>query len=96
MIKSGILIFMWDFVLCGLNAIASFYFTSIGKAKESAVISSARGLVILLAAIFVLPAILGMNGVWLASPATEILTLVITLFYLKKDRKEIDDAKQAE
>lgn len=96
MIKSGILIFMWDFVLCGLNAIASFYFTSIGKAKESAVISTARGLVILLASIFVLPAILGMNGVWLASPATEILTLAITLFYLKKDRKEIDDAKQAE
>ena len=96
MIKSGILIFMWSYILCGLNAIASFYFTSIGKAKESAVISSARGLVILLAAIFVLPAILGMNGVWLASPATEILTLVITLFYLKKDRKEIDDAKQAE
>lgn len=96
MIKSGILIFMWSYILCGLNAIASFYFTSIGKAKESAVISSARGLVILLAAIFVLPAILGMNGVWLASPATEILTLAITLFYLKKDRKEIDDAKQAE
>ncbi len=96
MIKSGILIFMWDFVLCGLNAIASFYFTSIGKAKESAVISSARGLVILLAAIFVLPAILGMNGVWLTSPATEILTLAITLFYLKKDRTEIGSAKPAE
>ncbi|WP_288568224.1 MATE family efflux transporter [uncultured Treponema sp.] len=89
MIKSGILIFMWDFVLCGLNAIASFYFTSIGKAKESAVISTARGLVILLASIFVLPAILGMNGIWLTSPATEILTLAITLFYLKKDRREI-------
>lgn len=90
MIKSGILIFMWDFLLCGLNAIASFYFTSIGKAKESAVISTARGLVILLAAIFVLPSIFGMNGIWLTSPATEILTLAITLFYLKKDRKEID------
>lgn len=96
MIKSGILIFMWSYILCGLNAIASFYFTSIGKAKESAVISSARGLVILLAAIFVLPAILGMNGVWLASPATEILTLAITLFYLKKDRKEIGSTKPAE
>lgn len=96
MIKSGILIFMWDFVLCGLNAIASFYFTSIGKAKESAVISSARGLVILLAAIFVLPALFGMNGVWLTSPATEILTLAITLFYLKKDRTEIGSTKPAE
>lgn len=96
MIKSGILIFMWSYILCGLNAIASFYFTSIGKAKESAVISSARGLVILIVAIFVLPAILGMNGVWLASPATEILTLAITLFYLKKDRKEIGSTKPAE
>ncbi|MDO5774929.1 MAG: MATE family efflux transporter [Spirochaetales bacterium] len=96
MIKSGILIFMWDFVLCGLNAIASFYFTSIGKAKESAVISSARGLVILLAAIFILPALFGMNGVWLTSPATEILTLAITLFYLKKDRTEIDSTEPAE
>lgn len=96
MIKSGILIFMWSYILCGLNAIASFYFTSIGKAKESAVLSSARGLVILLASIFVLPAIFGMNGIWLSSPTTEILTLAITLFYLKKDRKEIDDAKQAE
>lgn len=96
MIKSGILIFMWSYILCGLNAIASFYFTSIGKAKESAVISSARGLVILIAAIFVLPAILGMNGVWLASPATEILTLAITLFYLKKDREKIGSTKPAE
>lgn len=90
MIKSGILIFMWNYILCGLNAIASFYFTSIGKAKESAVISTARGLVILIAAIFVLPSIFGMNGIWLTSPATEILTLAITLFYLKKDRREID------
>ncbi len=96
MIKSGILIFMWNYILCGLNAIASFYFTSIGKAKESAVISSARGLVILLAAIFVLPAIFGMNGIWLTSPLTEILTLAITLFYLKKDRKEISLAEPAE
>lgn len=96
MIKSGILIFMWSYILCGLNAIASFYFTSIGKAKESAVISSARGFVILIAAIFVLPTILGMNGVWLASPATEILTLAITLFYLKKDREKIGSTKPAE
>ena len=59
-------------------------------------ISSARGLVILLAAIFVLPALFGMNGVWLTSPATEILTLAITLFYLKKDRTEIGSAKPAE
>ena len=79
------LIFMADFLLCGVNAISSFYFTSIGKAKESAVISSSRGLVVLLICIFVLPVFFGMNGIWMASPVTEAVTLVITALYLRKD-----------
>ncbi len=92
MVQQGMLIFMSDFLLCGANAISSFYFTSIGRAKESAVISSARGLVILLASIFLLPALFGMNGVWLTSPVTEMLTLIITACYLKQDIKEVGAA----
>jgi len=85
MVQSGMLIFMTNFLLCGVNAISSFYFTSIGKAKESAVISSSRGLVVLLICIFVLPVFFGMNGIWMASPVTEAVTLVITALYLRKD-----------
>lgn len=87
MIRSGIYIFTSSFLLAGVNTITSFYFTSIGKATESAVISSARGLVILLAAIFTLPALLGMTGVWLASPITEALTILISaMFIVRSDR----------
>lgn len=38
-----------SFLFSGINTIASFYFTSIGRAKESAMIFSARGVVVLLA-----------------------------------------------
>ncbi len=78
MVQEGMTIFMVSFFFSGVNAVTSFYFTSIGKAVESAVISLARGLVVLLACIFVLPAYLGMTGVWLAAPVTEIVTICIS------------------
>ncbi len=78
MVQDGMTIFMVSFFFSGVNAVTSFYFTSIGKAVESAVISLARGLVVLLACIFVLPAYLGMAGVWLAAPVTEIVTICIS------------------
>ena len=78
LIRSGITIFSVSFLLEGFNTMASFYFTSIGRAKESALISSARGLVVLLAMILLLPVLFGMTGVWLAAPVTEGLTILIS------------------
>lgn len=78
MVQSGMTIFMVSFLFSGVNAVTSFYFTAIGKALESAVISLSRGLVVLLACIFVLPTLLGMTGVWLAAPVTEIITVCIS------------------
>lgn len=85
MVRQGMLIFMVSFFFSGINAITSFYFTSIGKAFESAVISLSRGLVVLLICIFVLPAYLGMTGVWLAAPVTEVITIVISGILIKKE-----------
>lgn len=86
MVISGMRIFMVSFLFSGINVIASFYFTSIRRAKESAVISSARGLVVLLVCIFTLPAWLGMTGVWLVAPVTEGITLLITVYYLRQNK----------
>lgn len=93
LIRSGIVLFAVSFLFSGINTITSFYFTSIGKAKESAIISSARGFVLLLLCIFSLPPLLGMTGIWLAAPLTEAATLVISLFYIAKDRNAPAAAK---
>lgn len=82
MVHSGMVIFMVSFFFAGINAITSFYYTSTGRAFESAVISLSRGLVALLICIFVLPAYLGMTGVWLAAPVTEMVTFVISVYYI--------------
>ncbi len=84
--ESGMLIFMVSFFFSGINSITSFYFTAIGKAFESAVISGSRGLVLLLISIFTLPALFGMTGVWLAAPVTELATLGVTAVFLSRDK----------
>ncbi len=91
MIRSGMVIFTSAFFFEGINGITSFYFTATGRALESAVISLSRGLVVLLACIFTLPALFGMTGVWMAAPVTEAVTLVITLFFLYKDGKSFQE-----
>jgi len=87
MVHSGVMIYAISFLFSGINVITSFYFTSIGKAKESAIISSARGLVILLICIFTLPPLFGMTGVWIVAPLTELLTLFLSLFFIAQESK---------
>lgn len=84
MIAAGILIFAGSFIIEGFNTMASFYYTAIGHAKESAVISMARGLVILLILLLILPQLFGMNGVWLVAPLTEALTVLVCIRYYTK------------
>lgn len=85
MVRYGVVIYALSFLFSGINTISSFYFTSIGKVKESAIISSARGVVILLICIFTLPALWGMTGVWLVALVTEVLTLFLSLVFIYKE-----------
>jgi len=87
LVQSGLVIFTISFLFSGINTITSFYFTSIGKAKESALISASRGLVVLLGCIVVLPLLWGITGVWLVAPVTEALTLVLCLGLIATERR---------
>lgn len=86
MVRYGMKIFMVSFFFSGFNAVTSFYFTAVGKAFESAVISCSRGLAVLLLCIAALPALFGMTGVWMAAPATEIITLFFTVWFLHQEK----------
>lgn len=85
MVQSGLSIFTLSFLFSGINTITAFYFTSIGKAKESATISALRGLIVLLICIFTLPVLFGMTGVWMVAPVTEVVTITISIYYIFKN-----------
>lgn len=89
MARNGILIYMFSFPFVSINGISSMYFTAIGNAKASAIISSSRGLVLLLIAIFTFPVLWGITGLWLVGPVVEGLTILITLHYILSEKKNL-------
>lgn len=90
MVSSGFRIYAVTFLFMGYDVINSMYFTSCGDAKSSALISSLRGIVLLLAFTFIFPAIWGMTGVWLAAPTTEVLTAIVSVWLIMKQKKMIE------
>jgi Na+-driven multidrug efflux pump len=59
---------------------ASALFTALQNGVVSAVAAFARSLVFELAAVWLLPLVLGTDGIWLAVDVAEVLTLVLCAF----------------
>ena len=87
-VSRGFKIFSLTFVFMGYDVIASMYLTSIGDALSSAIVSALRGLVLLLIFTFLFPYLWGMDGVWVVSPATEVLTVIVAIFLIKKEKNK--------
>lgn len=84
----GFRIFSLVFLIMGFNVFGSAFFTALGNGAVSAAISFLRTLVFQIFAVFTLPVFLGVDGIWLAMTAAELMTLVVTfLFFLKEGRR---------
>lgn len=80
----GLKIFSISFLFMGLNLFTSALFTALSNGKISAIISFLRSLVFIVISILTLPLLIGINGVWLSVPVAELLSLIVSIFYLKK------------
>lgn len=88
---SGIKLFSFGFLMIGLNVFMSGYFTSIGNGQVSAIISISRSLVFVTLAILILPRFIDVNGIWLAIPVAELLTVFLSITFYLKSNLEIED-----
>ena len=86
--KHGFGVFGVNFLFAGLNIYASGMFTAFSDGLVSAVISFLRTFVFLVASLLILPALLGIDGVWLAVPAAEILAFIVSVYYLVTRRRK--------
>ena len=72
----------------GFNIFASGMFTALSNGVVSAVLAFSRSFVFMLITMLVLPLILGVNGIWLATPAAELMALVLSagMFWKYRER----------
>ena len=73
----------------GFNIVLATCFISTERERAARTISLLRGVIVLLPMAFILSACFGMTGVWLAYPATEVLTALagVLLFRLLKSKE---------
>ncbi len=81
---TGATLLAFAFLINGQNILSSSFFTSMGDAKNSVVISLLRGLLLVSIGIFLLPRLIGETGIWLVIPTAEAITLCYCLITLRK------------
>lgn len=88
MTAHGFKVYSLSFLICGINIFSSAFFTALNDGAVSAAISFLRTLVFQAVVILVLPALLQLEGVWLAWVAAELLALIVTVyFFISKKNK---------
>lgn len=80
----GLKLYFLSNAFAGFNIILATYFTSVDHALPAHILSVIRGLLLIIPMAFLLSALWGMTGVWLAYPLTELLAAVLGYaFYLR-------------
>lgn len=67
------------------NIICSTYFQSIVQPKRSLTVTLMRGVVLNCVLVFVLPMILGVNGIWLTVTVSEIVTAAVVVWFMRNE-----------
>lgn len=83
----GFFQFSFNYLFAGINIFASALFTSLSNGKISAIISFCRTFVFITVSIVLLPRVMGITGVWLSVPLAELVTLFISITYLKGQKE---------
>ena len=82
--KHGFILFAISYLFTGVNIFASSMFTAFSNGKVSATISFLRTFVFIILSILLLPLVIGANGIWLAVPMAEALTIIMAIVYIIK------------
>ncbi|MCT4637143.1 MAG: MATE family efflux transporter [Bacteroidales bacterium] len=83
---NGLSVFAFGFLLTGYNMFGSSMFTALSNGKISAFISFTKSFVVFAAIAYLLPLIMGVEGIWLIMPVVE-LTIAFLVFYLTREQR---------
>ena len=81
-----------SYIISWFNIFASSFFTALNNGLVSALISFLRTLVFQVAMILILPAIWGINGIWISVACAEILSLFVSIMFFVKNKKKYEYA----
>lgn len=78
-----------SFLFMGVNVVSAYYLQSMLQSWQSVAISLSRGLVLCAVFVMLLPSIFGFDSIWLTMPLTELLTMALSIGFLKFSNKAL-------
>lgn len=75
-------------IFIGFNIFASGMFTALSNGLISAILAFSRSFVFMLIAMLILPAILGVTGIWLATPIAEFMAVCLSVIMFIRHKKQ--------
>lgn len=91
----GIRIFLMMLPILGFQIVSTNYFQATGRPKHSIFLSLIRQVLVLIPLILILPPIFHLDGVWMAGPASDLISSVVTAILLFHELAHLDE-KHAE
>lgn len=80
------------FSVVGFQIVSTTFFQSIGSVTKSIFLSLARQVIFLIPLLLILPGKLGLTGVWLSFPGSDILATVVTAILVFAEFRRINSA----
>lgn len=81
----GLRLFSLTLPFAGFQMVSANYFQYIGKIKQSVILSSLRQLILLIPFALLFPAFTGITGIWLATPAADLISFAVTVVFIKNE-----------
>lgn len=88
--KGARLVFL-AFPIVGFQIVTSSFFQSLGLAKKAIFLSLSRQLLFLAPCLIFLPRLIGVKGVWLSLPISDIISTIVTIFMLRTLLKQFNE-----
>lgn len=85
----GIQIYLFMLPVIGFQIVSANYFQAVGKPQKALTLSLLRQVVILIPLLYILPKYLGLRGVWLSAPISDLIAVMITFFVLRHELRQL-------
>ena len=85
---TAIRLYNLSFLICGFNLFSASFFAALNNGVVSSTLSLTRTLVFQMGAVFLLPVMIGNNGIWLSVVVAELLSIIVAIIFLKDNAKK--------
>jgi putative MATE family efflux protein len=71
--------------LIGMQTISIVFFQAVGKGTKSLMLSLLRQFILYIPFIFFMPRLLGLSGIWMATPTADLLAFIVTISMVSRE-----------